>query len=72
VRLVLHGAGRFTKRHSRSALGHGFQKLVMKNEYLKVQPNGITNIAGDIEEGTRAVQETIEICIDMLGFATMA
>lgn len=76
VRLVLHGADPFTKEIFQKCIGHGVSKIninkVMNNEYLRIQQKGIKNITGVIEEGTKAMQEAIEQCIDMLGSAGKA
>lgn len=76
VRMVLHGADPFTKEIFQKCIGHGISKIninrVMNNEYLRIQQKGIKNITGVIEEGTKAMQEAIERCIDMLGSAGKA
>jgi fructose-bisphosphate aldolase class II len=76
VRLVLHGADPFTKEIFQNCIGHGVSKIninkVMNNEYLRIQQKGIKNITSVIEEGTKAMQEAIERCIDMLGSAGKA
>jgi len=76
VRLVLHGADPFTEEIFQKCIGYGVFKIninkVMNNEYLKVQQKGIAGITGVIEEGTKAMQEAVERCIDMLGSAGKA
>ncbi|KAF2138553.1 uncharacterized protein K452DRAFT_233961 [Aplosporella prunicola CBS 121167] len=78
VRLVLHGADPFDRDIFQKCIGHGVAKCnvnkVLNNPLVQTwaAKAGKAPLTSVIEEGTAAMQKSVEECIDMLGSAGKA
>jgi fructose-bisphosphate aldolase class II len=76
VQLVLHGTDGWDKEIFGKCIERGATKVninkVVNRQYTELQKEGKLGLTALMEEGTRRMQEQVEICIEQLGSAGKA
>ena len=76
VRLVLHGTDGYDEAIFKKCIDHGITKVnvnkMVNRHYMDLQKEGKLGLTALIEQGTDAMQKSVEHIIDMLGSAGKA